>query len=325
MFKSRCKTEGAPNPRRAFEMKQYAAADPNIPLQKDWSETWCTLPQPFDTVLGEVLNYEVRPDDVFIVTFIKCGTTWMQETAWLLLNNLDFAKSKELPQTQRSPFLDFHGIVTTAPNVVEYSKTLTSPRLLKTHMPANLVPRQIWQQKTKVIYVARNCKDVVVSSYHFAKNLRLWAGDNIEDFVTDFLNDEILYCNYWSHIVDFWKMRNEEHIFFVTYEEMKRNLGGVVQRLCDFLGRPQLSEEELQKTLDHLSFNKMKDNDKANITTVLKQHITTANDDFQFMRRGIVGSFKDELTPELQAKIDNWSRDFLAKHGLTEEDIFGKL
>lgn len=43
------------------------------------------------------------------------------------------------------------------------------------------------------------------------------------------------------------------------------------------------------------------------------------------MRRGIVGSFKDELTPELQAKIDNWSSNFLAEHGVTEEDIFGKL
>lgn len=43
------------------------------------------------------------------------------------------------------------------------------------------------------------------------------------------------------------------------------------------------------------------------------------------MRRGIVGSFKDELTPELICKIDNWSADFLGQYGLKEEDIFGKL
>ncbi|XP_061394230.1 sulfotransferase 1 family member D1-like [Musca vetustissima] len=324
MFKSRPKlTDG--KEKRAFAMKQYSAEDPNIPLKKDWSETWCTLPQPFDTVLNEVLNYEVRKDDVFVCTFIKCGTTWMQETAWLLLNNLDFEKSKQIAQTLRSPFIDFHGIIPTAPNPIEYSKTLSSPRLLKTHMPANLVPKQIWEQKTKVIYVARNCKDVVVSSYHFAKNLRLWSGDNIEDFVNDFINDDILYCNYWTHIIDFWKMRNEENIFFTTYEEMKRDLGSVVQRLCTFLGRPQLTAEELPKTLEYLSFGQMKVNDKTNITTALKEQITTAKEDFQFMRRGIVGSFKDELTPELQEKIDNWSKNYLAQHGLTEEDIFGKL
>ncbi|XP_073836856.1 sulfotransferase 1 family member D1-like [Musca autumnalis] len=323
MIKSRCKS--VPVQRNSSEMKQYAAEDSNIPLKKDWLDTWCTLPKRFDTVLEEVYNYEVREDDVFIVTYIKCGTTWMQETAWLLLNNLDFEKSKELSQTARSPFIDFHGIIPNVPNLIEYSKTLPSPRLLKTHMPANLLPKQIWQNKTKIIYVARNCKDVVVSAYHFAKNLQLWRGDNIEDFVNDFLNDNILYCNYWTHIVDFWKMRNEENIFFVTYEEMKRDLGGVIRRLCAFLQRPQLSEEELLHTVDYLSFNKMKENDKTNITTALKEHIKTAKEDFQFMRRGIVGSFKDELTPELQEKIDNWSRNFLAQHGLTEEDIFGKL
>lgn len=43
------------------------------------------------------------------------------------------------------------------------------------------------------------------------------------------------------------------------------------------------------------------------------------------MRRGVVGSFKDELTPELQSKIDKWSCEFLAQHGLTEHDIFGKF
>lgn len=43
------------------------------------------------------------------------------------------------------------------------------------------------------------------------------------------------------------------------------------------------------------------------------------------MRRGVVGSFKDELSPELIAKIDKWTEDFLSQHDLKEEDIFGKL
>ncbi|XP_061394231.1 sulfotransferase 1 family member D1-like [Musca vetustissima] len=312
-------------PRVLFPSKQYATDGKDIPYAKNWSETWCTLSQEFDIVLPDILNMEIRSDDVFVVTFIKCGTTWMQEAAWLLMNNLDFEKSKAMHVWERSPFLDNHGFNVGAPNAIEYCKTAPSPRVIKTHMPANLLPLEIWKKKVKTIYVARNCKDVVVSSYHFLKNLRQWLGDNIEDFVTDFLNDEIYYSNYWTHIVDFWKMRNEEHIFFVTYEEMKRDLGSVIKRLCTFLGRPQLSEEEMQKILDYLSFNKMKDNDKTNITTVIKETIPNVANDFQFMRRGVVGSFKDELTPELQAKIDDWSRKILSQYGLTEEDIFGKL
>lgn len=43
------------------------------------------------------------------------------------------------------------------------------------------------------------------------------------------------------------------------------------------------------------------------------------------MRRGIVGSYKDELTPELQSRIDKWSEEFLSQYGLKQSDIFGEI
>ncbi|XP_061394232.1 sulfotransferase 1E1-like [Musca vetustissima] len=311
--------------RAALESKQYTTEGSDIPLKKNWSDTWCTLTHGFDKVLPKLLEMDVRDDDVFIVTFIKSGTTWMQETVWLLMYNLDFEKSKALHLWQRSPFLDHQGLNPLAPDSVEEAKHLTSPRVLKTHMPANLLPLDIWKKKTKIIYVARNCKDVIVSSYHFLKNLGSWVGDNVDDFANDFMNNETMYTCFWTHIVDFWKMRNEPNIFFTTYEEMKKDLGKVIQQLCDFLGRPQLTAEELENTLNHLSFENMKGNDQTNLTGILREQVPTIKEDFQFMRRGIVGSFKDELSPELQKKIDDWSRAYLAQHGLTEEDIFGKL
>ncbi|XP_073838689.1 sulfotransferase 1E1-like [Musca autumnalis] len=321
MFKSRSLNTA----RVLFESKQYATEGKDIPLKKDWSETWCSLRNRFDELLPQILNMETRMDDVFVVTFIKCGTTWMQETVWLLTHNLDFERCKSEHLTMRSPFLDMSGLNVTAPNAVEICQTLASPRVIKSHLPANLLPIEIWQKKVKIIYVARNCKDAIVSAYHFLKGMGSWVGDNIDDFATDFMNNETMYTCFWTHIVDFWKMRNEPNIFFTTYEEMKRDLAKVIEKLCTFLDRPQLSGEEMENILNHLSFGNMKGNDKINLTEVLKQQVPTAKEDFQFMRRGIVGSFKDELSPELQKKIDDWSRDYLAQHGLTEEDIFGHL
>ena len=125
----------------------------------------------------------------------------------------------------------------------------------------------------QMIYVARNVKDVIVSSFHFVKNLNRWRGATIPEFVEDFLGNKIVYTNFWAHIVGFYKMRNEPHIFFVTYEEMKRDLAGVLQRLCTFLDRPQLTEDELAKTVNHLSFGNMKGKRK----TLSRLKISTAH------------------------------------------------
>ncbi|KAM7355798.1 sulfotransferase 1E1-like isoform 2-T2 [Cochliomyia hominivorax] len=306
-------------------LKKYATAGKNIPLKKNWSETWCTLSEYFEKVCDQFLNFQLREDDVFVVTFMKCGTTWMQECAWLLMNNLDYEKAKQEVVMIRSPYLDYHGIIPGMTNHVELCEKLESPRLIKSHLPANLLPLQIWEKKKKIIYVARNAKDVIVSSYHFVKNLDMWRGDSFEEYVDDFLNDEIIYTNFWAHIVDFWQMRHEPFIFFVTYEEMKRDLANVLQRLCTFLERPQLTEKEMQVLLKHLSFDSMKKNKTTNLTYLLKGETPDVKEEFQFMRRGIVGSFKDELTPELITKIDKWTANILGKHGIKEEDIFGKL
>ncbi|XP_075161038.1 sulfotransferase 1E1-like [Haematobia irritans] len=308
--------------RSPFPLKRYSAFGLEVPLKKNWLTNWCTMPALFDTIVEDILNYQVRPDDVFVLTYMKCGTTWMQETVWLLMNNLDYEQAKKLPLTTRSPFLEISGMSPIVPNALELSKSLASPRVLKSHLHPNLLPRELWSRKPKIIYVARNCKDVVVSSYHFVKNLCLWSGESLEDYVTDFINNEIVNTAYWTHIVDFWKMRHEPNIFYVTYEEMKKNLKGVIEKLCDFLERPQLNAEDMEKLLKHLSFDSMKANRQTNMTSDLKESTTTVKKEFEFMRRGIVGSYKDELTPELQNKIDNWSREFLAQHDLTEEILF---
>ncbi|XP_073841589.1 luciferin sulfotransferase-like [Musca autumnalis] len=257
MFISRPKTSVAG---KLFEFKAKCS---EVPFNESFDDTWCSMPQTFEAVIEQVLQFEVRSDDVFLVTFMKSGTTWMQETAWMLLNDLDYEGSTQLPLSQRSPFMEYHGIRPNFPNAIKLCGIFGSPRLIKSHLPANLLPQQIWQKKTKLIYVARNCKDVIVSSYHFTKAIGHWSGDDIADYVDDFMNNKILYTSYWSHVVNFWKMRNQSHIFFVTYEEMQRNLRGVIQRLCEFLEIPQLNDRQMEKLLEHLSFDNMKGKQSA--------------------------------------------------------------
>ncbi|KAF6133161.1 sulfotransferase family 1B member 1 [Phyllostomus discolor] len=58
-------------------------------------------------------------------------------------------------------------IVTYPKSGIEQLKKTPSPRLVKTHLPIDLLPKSFWENNCKMIYMARNAKDVAVSYYHF--------------------------------------------------------------------------------------------------------------------------------------------------------------
>ncbi|XP_017841118.1 sulfotransferase family cytosolic 1B member 1-like [Drosophila busckii] len=294
--------------------------------QQDWQIRWCTMPKHYlDASPERVDEFTTRDDDVFVVTFPKSGTTWMQELAWLLLNQLDFERAKSSYAMERSIFLE-HSLLhpTLAMDTIKACDEQASPRLIKSHLPAPLLPSEIWQHKRKTIYVARNPKDVVVSSYHFWRGIGVWTGLDFDKFVEDFMFNKISYASYWAHIIDFWKMRNEANIFFVTYEQMKCDLKSVIERLQKFLEVQSLNEDSMEKLLNHLSFQNMKESKYTNLTGFLKT-IDNTTDDFEFMRRGIVGAYNDELSEAQKQKLDDWTAEFLLEYNLKESDIFGQL
>lgn len=74
-----------------------------------------------------------------------------------------------------------------------------------------------------------------------------------------------------------------------------------------FLGKT-LTPEQVTELAEHLSFKNMKVNPFVNqecvVENLRKIHGRTHNS--QFMRKGKVGSWKEELSPETVAKMDAW-------------------
>jgi hypothetical protein len=54
---------------------------------------------------------------------------------------------------------------------------MKSKRFIKTHLPFSLMPPSVMKNKAKVIYVARNPKDVIVSFYYFHRLTREMSDD----------------------------------------------------------------------------------------------------------------------------------------------------
>ena len=134
------------------------------------------MPRIFNEIAEEIYNFQVRPDDVFVVTYPKCGTTWTQELVWQILHGFDVEGGKVDLQI-RSPFLEMQAL--TDPNVksdldkkitnsLDLANNMPGPRVIKTHLPIDMLPPNLLNI-AKVVFVARNPMDCCVSFFHHEK------------------------------------------------------------------------------------------------------------------------------------------------------------
>lgn len=246
----------------------YPEPNPSTPLGPEYQFSKQFLPSRFKKFMKQIENFDVRPDDVWSITFAKAGSTWSQEMIWLLNNDLNFEKAKKKSLQDRFPFLEYDSVAKKInSNFLKNAKDLPSPRHLKSHLSAGLLPKQVWTVKPKIIYVARGVKDLAISYYHHYVHMQGYKG-TLEDFLEAFLEDKIFLSPYHGHVKDFWFLQNEENVLFITYEEMKSDLMAVLKRTAAFLGK-SYSDEELRQLEDHLTFDAMKANKSVNFSKLL--------------------------------------------------------
>ena len=283
-----------------------------------------TLPNAID--LEKIKNFTVFEDDIWIVTLPKCGTTWMQELTWLIMNDIDIEKSK-INQFFRVPFLELDSIVKSYPikeqeieefekypegmqrneetvnwfmkHSMEYANRLNRPRIIKSHLPLSLLPNKLLDT-CKVIYVARNIKDAAVSRYH---HLKLSPGlqEDFKQFAICFLKGDIKFNPFIPHILEAWEARKHQNMFFTTYEEMKTDLRKETLKLVSFLRGPEKrlpnsSIDKLLKAVDIESFRK-------NVFVNKSKEVPADDKGNGFIRKGVIGDWKNYFDEEMN---DEW-------------------
>lgn len=134
---------------------------------------------------------------------------------------------------------------------------MESPRCIKSHLPIQLLPDQIWTKNPKMIYVKRNLKDTVVSNYHLDNQLKDFQG-TMDEYVEAFMADYIDCSPYFPHIENYTLASKKlENLMILNYEDMKKDLGAVIRLVANFLDK-SINNVELQKLCEHLSIENMK-------------------------------------------------------------------
>ncbi|XP_038855163.1 sulfotransferase 2B1-like [Salvelinus namaycush] len=240
--------------------------------------------------LNYALHFQFQDRDTVIATYPKSGTTWMQEIVTLVKNRGDPQLSKTVPNWARAPWLEQH-----------YSAKLLEAtqghRIITTHLPYNLLASALQGSKAKVIYVARNPKDVAVSYYHFHKMAKFLPEPNsFDEFLDSFLEGSVSYGSWFDHVKGWTSQAGVlANVLYISYEEMWLDLQGSMERISSFLQCP-LVGEELTNSMRHCSFSSMRDNAMVNYTLIPKEIMDHSKG--KFMRKGKIGDWRNTFTEE---------------------------
>lgn len=263
-----------------------------IPLFWTIAEAW-----------SQVEGFEARPDDLLISTYPKSGTTWASEILDLIYNNGDVEKCKRDAIFNRVPFMEL--IMPGYVNGIKQLEELKSPRLVKTHLPVELLPPSLWKNNCKMIYVARNAKDVAVSYYYFHMMAKMHQEPGTwEEFLEKFMTGKLSFGSWYDHVKGWWEKKKDYRILYLFYEDMKEDPKRELLKILKFLEK-DLPEEIVDKILHHTSFKIMKDNPTANYTMITEKEMDHKVS--PFMRKGIAGDWKNQFTV---AQYERFEKDY---------------
>ncbi|KAM9302378.1 sulfotransferase 2B1-like [Gastrophryne carolinensis] len=255
-------------------------------------------------------DFQFKEGDVLIVTYPKSGTTWMQEMLTLIYSQGDAEIATSIPNWERAPWLEHHYFKDTL-------KEGEGPRIMTTHLPSCVLAPRLQNSKAKVIYIARNPKDVAVSFYYFHKMAEFLPDPGtFEEFLDRFLEGKVHYGSWFDHVKGWYSQRKNLDFFYITYEDLQKDLRRCIKKLCGFLGCP-LYTQEVNKVEQHCRFSVMSQNVMVNYTLIPNQILN--HQQSKFMRKGVVGDWKQHMTPEqsdafdktFQEKMDSCDLRFL--------------
>lgn len=250
----------------------------------------------------------IRPDDVFVVTPPKCGTTWMQTIVALLLTG---DPETETEIAIKMPWVDIRFREMT--EVAARLEAMTHRRSMKSHTPLDGLPLD---ENGDYICVFRHPLDAHLSYRRHLRNLPMtffnhWYPEDDADGVTfrRFLDGGAEGYDGdampLAHVIQHYKAASAQadlpNVSLFHYADMTRDLPGTFAKVAELLGithPPDVMDQLVQAAgFEHM---------KANATRYAPGGGTGfMKSDTEFFHSGTSGKWVGELTDE---ELDAYDR-----------------
>lgn len=234
----------------------------------------------------------VFPNDIFLVSYPKSGSTWIR----FLISNL-------LYPNQNITFSSIQNII---PDIyLSSNRELLQrprPRILKSHEYFD--PRY-----KKVIFIVRDPRDLTVSSYfHFLKYGLITEETSLEQFSEGFLSSRYHFIGEsnplgsWSENTGSWlgAKKDDFNFLLLRYEDFQSDLTTQLKKIADFMAF-DCSELEINNAINNSSIKRMRELEKIQKNVWPNKY---TKKDISFIRTAISGEGQIKLPQEILEKIE---------------------
>jgi len=250
------------------------------------------------------------PADVYVVSFPKCGRTWLTLLVGRAIQQ-HFGLDKNDP-------LQLRKLGDLRPEI---------PRIAPTHdeLPQWKKPDELSHDKSryegkKVIFLVRDPRDTFVSNY-FQKKKRVTVSRSFFFFkrrgrernqpfdgeLADFMNTSIGGFDSLLRFFNIWEQQRTvpDGFLLVRYEDLHEDAGRELRRVLDFIGVAGVDDEIVNEAVRFASFDNMHKMEREEAFKHGKMKPADKNDSESYKtRKGKVGGYVEYLTEEQIAELN---------------------
>ncbi len=239
-------------------------------------------------------NRGLDPNDVFLASYPRSGSTWTRFVLYEILagepssfDNVNRGIPENGIQWLARPLLPGEG------------------RLIKTHEPYR-------REYQRAVYLVRDMRDVIFSQYSREKELGILY-DDFDGYLSKFLQGRISGFGAWQKHIDSWlesPLVRRGDLLLLKFEDMRNDMESAIRRMLDFFG-VHVRPEVIRAAIANNSLDRMRGKELESKTL----HQARGGEEGRFVRKGSVGGWRERLTDDQLNLIDSFVGDAFRRMG----------